>query len=154
MSYAYDNIGIMNDPRMIALCTNCAKAECTGVCKAISDLAQQIAGAPELRPSKHKGKAPALHTANGQAHSLREWEKITGLGKDLLRGRMKRGMSLSEAIEAGPTPKPKVYTAHGRTQRLYEWVRESGIPEYTLKYRMRVMGMTFEQALDRGQAKR
>lgn len=137
---------ITDPPEAIRMCLNCRRAECTGKCAAVIE-------ARRARSTKHKGKVPKRHKANGQIHTVKEWAKITGISADLLHARMREGMTMAEAIAYG-TPRTHLYIAYGRAQLVKDWSSETGIPQDTLRYRMRVMGMTLEQAIEMGQARR
>ena len=136
----------MDPPDAIALCLNCRRSDCPGGCDALDETRR-------ARRTKYKGKAPTYHRANGQTHTVKEWARITGISADILHARMRGGMTMAEAIAYG-TPRSHLYSAHGRTQRIVDWSNETGIPQDTLRYRMREMGMTLEQAIEMGRARR
>lgn len=141
---------ITDPPEVVRMCLNCRRAECPGKCDAVIE-------ARRMRSSNRTGKAPARYTVNGQTHTAAEWAEIIGVSEYALRLRMKKGMSMAEAIAHKPTKistGEKLYTAHGRAQTMRQWAAESGIPAGTLRCRMYRDGMSFEQALDRGQKPR
>lgn len=85
--------------------------------------------------------------------TLQEIADEAGLSKKLLQGRMRRGMTMREAIDEGH-PRcgkscAKKYPYKGRMLTLTEVSKETGINGDTLRGRVE-RGCTLEQAVDRG----
>lgn len=146
MSQTKNLTSIIDPPEAVRMCLNCRRAECPGKCDAVIE-------ARRARQPRFKGRTPERYTVNGQTHTAAEWAEIIGVKEDTLRRHMKNGMSMAEAI-AYKYEAEKLYTAHGRAQTMRQWAAESGIPAGTLRCRMYRGGMSFEQALDRGQKPR
>ena len=77
--------------------------------------------------------------------------RLTGVSADTIRGRLKRGTSITDAVYDGhlqqrPQPKPdpirttrnnkKFYTFRGKTKTLPKWADELGISYNTLRERV------------------
>lgn len=102
-------------------------------------------------PGTH-GKVPELHVVDGEAHTLREWSRVRGISYETLKGRIKRGMSLAEALAEGPGVWGKVparYVVDGVERTVGEWAELYGIKADTLRERLR-RGLTIAEALERG----
>ena len=75
----------------------------------------------------YNGKPVLALTINGVTHTPVEWEKITGIGRSTIRGRIRRGLTGEAVIAPLPTPpqsKPKqIYSEVYTEDELYELYR-------------------------------
>lgn len=76
------------------------------------------AGEEMLR--RKKANAVPLMECYGQHHTIVEWAKIAGMHESTLRKRMKKGMSLQEAIEM---PVKAQFVTNGQTQEADDFIR-------------------------------
>ena len=93
-----------------------------------------------------------LRTAFGKTQTLREWEKETGIRYSTLANRIKRGMTLEAAIERGDDhSKINAYrtTYKGESITIASLCRLTGKPYPLISYRVRVMGLTGDEAVER-----
>ena len=73
----------------------------------------------------------------GESKTLTEWSKSTGISASTLFCRLKRGMTIDEAIAPNPTVYENVTDpVTGKTHSLKEWSEITGIPYYTLYTRI------------------
>lgn len=82
----------------IEMCLNCEKKKCSGTCESVR------------QAERDDGRHRKL-TANGETHTLEEWEKITGLSYGIMEHRLRRGKRGSEVIK--PKKKWKRGTDNG-----------------------------------------
>jgi len=154
---------LIDDPHMIAVCTNCQKADCDGICEDYKDAFRAYVGLPPikryLRPTlKPKQKKPkkVKHTyvynhdltAYGETHTLREWAEILGIEYNKIYMRMYRGMTFEEAVS---TKERKIcigqkYTINGETKTIKEWAKAKGITPKCIYVRME-RGYSIEDAI-------
>lgn len=73
-------------PEAAAICLNCTKLRCTGDCTRVS------------------GEGKACWEYKGQQYKLRELSEMSGLPVQTIYSRLKKGMTIEEAVE---TPKAK-----------------------------------------------
>lgn len=146
MSDVYDNGEIMRDPRMIALCTGCDKPECRGICGAVSQLARQIA--KEHPVISHGGK---LYDVDGESRTLLQWSAVTGISKYTLSKRIRRGLSMAEAIRVNR--RGQMHEIDGVFHTMAEWAEIAGVSQSRLSARMSE-GKTLAQAVAMGRRRR
>lgn len=86
--------------------------------------------------------------------------RLTGVSADTIRGRLKRGMSITDAVYDGhlqQRPKPdqdpirsiegkRFYTFDGKSLSLSGWAKRLGIKEATLRDRIHQHGWSVERA--------
>ena len=86
--------------------------------------------------------------------------RLTGVSEHTIRGRLKRGLSINDAVYPGhlqqrPKPEPdpirsvkgkRFYTFEGKTQSLRKWAKQLGIKEATLRDRIHLGGWSVERA--------
>jgi hypothetical protein len=111
-------------------------------------------------------KTPKLYTINGVSKTLPEWAKTASVNEGTVRGRMRNGESLEQALsgEHRPTkpyshkPRPETktkvvkrprryFTIGGETLTLNQWSERCNMSYSTLRYRLRT-GFTIEEALN------
>lgn len=156
-------------PDLIALCMECEKNDCDGLCDRYRIEFRRVAGLPPIRRylDPYKGKAqkgpngrPSTYshtimykgelTANGETHTLKEWAEISGISQKALYMRMHRGMTIEEALKKGVcarTP-PKMLTAFGETKTIREWAEISGQTKNSIRMRL-MRGLSPEEAVAR-----
>lgn len=84
-----------DDPRLVALCLNCTKKKCVGLCDEYAVLRHQIS--PFAAKAKYRGK---LWEMDGRWQTLTQWAHEYGLCDRTLRKRIERGMSLKDALNS------------------------------------------------------
>jgi len=86
--------------------------------------------------------------------------RLTGVSEATIRQRLKRGMSINDAVYDGhlqqrPKPEPapirsidgkRFYTFDGKSQSLAKWAKQLGIKEATLRDRIHQHGWSIERA--------
>ena len=84
----------------------------------------------------------------GESKTLTEWSKSTGISASTLFCRLKRGMTIDEAIAPNPTVYENVTDpVTGKTHSLKEWSEITGIPYYTLYTRIHDLKWPIEKVL-------
>ena len=150
MSDVYDNGDIMRDPRMIALCTGCTKPDCGGICQEASQLARSIA--KEKPCQTHGGK---LYAVGDESHTLPQWSRIAGISQYTLSKRVKRGMTMAEAIATSRIKgkQGKQFEIGGVKRTMNEWAKIADVTPSRLYARM-AQGMSLEEAVKMGRRNR
>lgn len=88
MGRPYDN---HNDtPERIAMCLNCQRRECTGVC-------DDIRGG--RRAEEHRGAKARLYPMGGEYLSIEAWAARFGVKYEALRHHIRKGRTIAEARE-------------------------------------------------------
>lgn len=87
-----------------------------------------------------------------ESKTLTEWAKSTGISTTTLYCRLKRGMSIDEAIDASVNPVGTPYEAitdpvSGETHSLTEWAKITGMSYHTLHTRIHVNKWPIEKVL-------
>ncbi|MDE2095653.1 MAG: hypothetical protein KGL39_00220 [Patescibacteria group bacterium] len=89
-------------------------------------------------------------TYNGETLCFTEWARRIGGTIDAIRGRIKRGWTVKDALTTplyGKDTKATLITFNGKTQSLTHWAREFHIKVSLLSDRLRVLGWDIEKAL-------
>lgn len=89
-------------------------------------------------------------THGGVTKSAAEWAREAGITQQRLNHRLARGWSLAKVLKWGnetPPRQPRTYTVGDRTLSIEQWAEVSGLARTTLVNRLRVQGMTMEQAI-------
>lgn len=88
MGRPYDN---HNDtPERIAMCLNCTRRDCIGVCDAIRG---------PRKAGDHHGVKARLYPMDGEYLSIRAWAARFGVKYEALRWHIRRGKTIAEARE-------------------------------------------------------
>lgn len=98
-------------------------------------------------PVQWSKNAVSLYEWNGVSKSLREWSEQYGIKYDTLRGRIRKGMSIEEAITES-IDRNRYETYNGITKSISEWAEQYGLNRSTLDCRLN-SGMSIEDALNR-----
>ena len=112
----------------------------------------------KAKQSKLYHGATKLHTIGERTRSLKEWSAEYGLTLETVTARMRRGMSLMDALTT-PCPMPtaperKTLTLKGRTMTMQEWADELGLSLSGLSHRLHNPAWTLEKALTRPKRKK
>lgn len=70
--------------------------------------------------AKNRSNVP-VYTYNGETHCIKEWAEILGLNVSMLRGRIRRGMSFSEAISKDVYKRQILI--NGKSKTVKEWCK-------------------------------
>ncbi len=87
------------------------------------------------------------YTHDGVALTIREWAARSGVPRATLTQRLRRGMSIGEAINPDLNRKNVTHTHNGETRTVREWADHTGINYETLHYRLRKLGMSIGDAI-------
>lgn len=101
---------------------------------------------------KKSGFKPKMHKAYGRSQTLKEWSEETGLSYSKLQNRMRNGLTLEQAIECGEKPgKIRAYSVlyKGKRITIAALARQTGLAYTLLSYRIRKMGLSAEEAVER-----
>lgn len=92
-----------------------------------------------------------LITIDGVTKCATDWCSERGLTLGGLHNRINCGMSPEQALSRPSDGRIRkdnhILTAGGVSKRITDWARQVGIAAGTIRYRMRVLGMTQEQAI-------
>lgn len=93
--------------------------------------------APVSQHTKDKMSYSSSHkfTAFGKTLTLTEWQNETGINRDAIRARIKRGLSIEEALKK-KCQKGKIYQVLGTSGRITELCRLHQIPVPRTKSRL------------------
>lgn len=92
-------------------------------------------------------KGCILITFNGRTGSLRDWSEWIGIGPEIIRQRIKKGMSMQEIIDLPPRERDKIWTnSAGESHTLNEWAKITGMTYLRILARLRA-GWTVDRAL-------
>lgn len=72
-------------------------------------------------------------TINGVEHTIKEWSEISGVKDDIIRSRLRRGITGTKLL----APVEKTITINGEAHTFSEWSRITGVSYNTLKTRYR-----------------
>ena len=84
-------------PEAIQVCLNCTRSSCGGECT------KMAAYDCRCKP-KHGSRSGPYYEHRGQEYTMHELVEISGLTPGSIRARMKRGMTLEQAIETPKEP--------------------------------------------------
>ena len=101
---------------LVRLCLTCTAPRCHGNCERYAEAAK--AASTGWRGGR---KPPRRYTYQHKRRTLAEWARITGVSEPSLRSRLKRGLTIAQAIEMGKAKRggsrgPQ-YTAEGFCHR-------------------------------------
>ena len=89
------NFNVKDTPEMIALCTNCKRPRCSGMCEEYKRARRAVS-------ADSRGRRPKLHESDGERLTIAEWAARIGVSRQLIEGRLKKGKTIKEALEMGP----------------------------------------------------
>lgn len=89
------NFNVKDTPEMIALCTNCKRPRCSGMCEEYKRARRAVSG-------DGRGRRPKLHEIDGERLTIAEWAARIGVSRQLIESRLKKGKTIKEALEMGP----------------------------------------------------
>lgn len=78
-------------------------------------------------------KATIIINIDGVERTVKEWSKISGVEGDIIRSRLRRGITGTELL----APVGKTVTINGEAHTFSEWSRIAGVSYNTLKTRYR-----------------
>lgn len=113
---------------------------CPSNCRLISNLEQQA-----------NTRKNVYATYNGETHHIAEWERILGLSRNSLRGRMKRGLTFEEAITKPHKPTNKKYEFVYRGKHynsLTQFANEHSASMKNISYLINVRGLSIDKAIE------
>ena len=87
-------------------------------------------------PRTSAGGPPTLITVRGITKPLQQWAADNGLHPNTIRYRLKRGLSLEEAVAVSTKNTPRLITIDGDTRSLAEWLRHYNRDHATFYYRI------------------
>lgn len=95
-----------------------------------------------------KKKKPGKEAQKFEGKTLQEWSEELNIPVATLRGRMRRGWKVEEALNADShkARKEKLYEFNGKKQNLRAWGEELGISHHTLTGRLTRLGWSVEKA--------
>lgn len=95
------------------------------------------------------GRKPKILTLDGKTQTITAWAKERGITPHCIRGRLKKGMSIREALFSGNCQKDKAkkYPYRNENKTLDEWSQKAGIPADTLYRRIVHSGWPMGEAL-------
>lgn len=83
----------MDDPRLIAVCETCKHPRCDkGICETYMQEYYK------LYPKSGPRRRAMQYSIWGVKATIKEWSEFSGVTEMAVRGRMRRGMTLGEAI--------------------------------------------------------
>jgi hypothetical protein len=145
-----------DSPEAIQICLDCRMETCTGKCvrnslanKAARQALNEVRKNAGLPPDARVGYRAAYYTVNGVTDTLTGWSGRTGIHISTLYCRMKKGMSMAEAIACqkpvplGDTP----VTIDGVTRTVREWANQCGCTVSGIHFRMCRKGESAEAAV-------
>lgn len=123
-----------NDPALMALCANCARADCPGICARYRREWHRRHGDPQ-RVTRMTGRFEAF----GQHKTLTEWAEEAQVTRVTLWNRMRRGMTLEQAVSVGPSKyrKAGMHEAGGMVMSVPAWARALGVSREYIYKRLR-----------------
>lgn len=155
----------IESPEMAAVCLGCTEDSCDGICDRYRNAYRLHIGLSPLpnymaqkkrqavranKPEKKSYVHKKMLSANGEAHTLKEWAKLTGIPYNTLYMRMyRRGMGIDEAIQYGQRMKfslRRQITVRGETKSLAEWAEEKGLSTRCILKRLD-LGYSDEEAV-------
>ncbi len=87
-------------------------------------------------PRTSAGGPPTLITVRGITKPLQQWAADNGLHPNTIRYRLKRGLSLEEAVAVSTKNTPRLITIDCDTRSLAEWLRHYNRDHATFYYRI------------------
>lgn len=93
-----------------------------------------------------KQKEATMIEHDGKTQSIAEWAEELGIPVPTLRGRLRRGWTIEEALKAD-RKYGSVIEFNGKALTLTEWAKELGIPRATLNGRLNIRKWSVERAL-------
>lgn len=146
----------MNAPELVEVCRHCKHADCIGLCPEYKNAFRRLQGIAELkREGTYNGPsrgsvAGARFEAFGEAHTLGEWARISGISYYTLYKRVREnGWTIERALKTRPGEAPKVRVllcVDGREMSVGDWAKALGIPAATIYARL-ARGWTDREAL-------
>lgn len=163
----------MYEAEVIAICTNCTRADCPGICDAYRDAFRAARGMGPMRrypeklgtPKEHRVATPRRERpkqalrysghrwnqpveAFGQRRTLKEWAKSAGMSYNMLYNRLYRGATLEEALSTEPRRicVPEYIEVDGVRHTVREWAGILGVSVKCIYSRIE-NGYTPEQAV-------
>ena len=163
--YNYKYHGHLDNPELIAICSNCTEADCDGLCEQYKRLYRQLYPAPPNAPGtcgrqpnriRPRPKRERLHyynvesyTYNGETHTIKQWSEITGIKYNTLYMRLTRGkMKFEDAITMPMRVviTPEVLEVNGERLTVRQWSERTGLTMKCIYERLR-SGYSYEDAV-------
>lgn len=151
------------EPSLIAICQNCKKAECAGICIDYKNEFRRLRGLPPIKVQGHRAestkpsserKQNVLYECRGEWHTLREWSEITGIKYMTLYHRVHRfGMSMDQAVKKKVERRNTnrmVLTVGSVTMDVKSWAKDLGIGETTIYHRLQNGYSDYEALFGKG----
>ena len=137
-----EQLQVEDDPRLVALCLNCTRENCDGVCAEYKALDRMIN--PMTRRPVYTAER---YDMDGKSLTLVQWAREYGVSYKTLKERMATGKyTLKQALETPTRKINQLFEAFGQKKLMSEWEKVSGISQYTLYSRIR-RGIPLEEAL-------
>lgn len=161
-----------NHPDVIRVCQQCRYADCIGTCEEYREAIKRLEDADAQREAEAE-PAPAptfcrgdLLEFKGEALTIAEWSRRTGVSPHTIRYRYARGWPMEKVLDrnkyaysvypkehrhGGGAPAAK-YTFRGRAVSVREVAEMTGISAPALRHRIE-QGMTLDEAVKVGRRK-
>lgn len=84
---------------------------------------------------------------DGKTGLIRDWSEWTGISPNVIRARLKKGMSMAEIMSIPPRQRDKVwFNNSGEGHTIYEWCAQTGLKYDRVSARLRA-GLSIDEAL-------
>ena len=153
MGYHYSDYTDM--PELIAMCINCTKEDCNGLCSDYRAKFRELIHNKTLGKNKVVipiGRYKYLIEAFGKRQSLAEWSREYDIPYPTLYRRITyEGLSMEEAltVKKRNVCAPRLVCIDGCTLSITEWARKMGMDRQLIYLRIR-QGMSCEDAIRMG----
>jgi len=87
-------------------------------------------------------------SAFGKTQSLSMWARETGINRQTIHFRLRKGQTLEQLVAAPPRPNFHFLTAYGRTMLLSRWAEELGVHNTVIIYHLK-LGRSMEKIVNR-----
>jgi len=151
MGRNYYSKDVENAPELIELCLKCKRTGCKGMCVKYSQVRAKIFERANLR----SGRAGQKFNYQGEILTYSQLANRLGMSPDTLRSRVKRGMTIEEAVAMGvPDGKPvkrrpalKLPVIRGERLPASQWAEKLGVSRWIF-YKYLREGHTLAQAVE------
>lgn len=144
-----DYTAYIDAPELVDVCRNCKFPDCKGICLNYKNAYRALNGLPPIAYEKNgqsmenktDRKQNRLYEANGEAHTLKDWSKITGISYATLYMRInKRGYTTEEAITRKDRRKARrshvVLQIGDERGTVHEWAEKADVAATTIYNRL------------------